>query len=154
MADNYIQFSEGLYVTPEQSTWLKARIAEIESTEDQAILERYEVQILSDENPLDFQVKFGPDGDDDSVWFYAEESGNPWQVAILVQDMFRHFKDHQSSFAISWSMSCSKPREAEFGGGTYFVTAETIEVCDSHSFRDEKIRDWQLKGPEQESKNS
>lgn len=142
MADIYIQFSEEISAKPKEMAWLKNRIAEIETTGDAQLLERYGIDALADprfEAEVDFREKF------EEVWFYSDDVGNPWHVAALMQDMFLHFKRDQWCFAISWSYTCSKPRAGEFGGGTHFVTADSIETVDTHTFRDQKQREWNLK---------
>ena len=57
------------------------------------------------------------------LWFYAEESGSPDNVAWLVQKFLKRFRPDQC-WSLTYAATCSKPRVGEFGGGAVFVTAD------------------------------
>ena len=59
------------------------------------------------------------------LWVYAEESGNPDNVAWLVQKFLKKFRPDQC-WSLTYATTCSKPRAGEFGGGAVFVTADAI----------------------------
>lgn len=132
MADTYVQFSEGLKVTERDVEFIKKKIAFFEtppadsdSDEWEAFVaecETYEVDD-PDHSALEFEI----DHIAGHVILYADECGNPYHVAKLVQDLFReHY--HDACFTIEWSVSSNRARPGSFGGGALFVTAEKIEA--------------------------
>lgn len=57
--------------------------------------------------------------DDDSIWFYEEESFNPETVATIAGTVIDELDldENYHPFVFGWSYTCSKPRLDEFGGG-------------------------------------
>ena len=67
------------------------------------------------------------------MWLYAEESGNPDNVAWLVQKFLKQFRRDQC-WALTYAATCSKPRVGEFGGGAIFVMANKITWQNAYDF--------------------
>ena len=148
MADTYVQFSEGLELrTKAESEWIHARYEffrnppDEESDEWSSFAEactRYEVQDL--EYPA---LEFELEETDNGVIFYADECGNPYQVAMLVQDFLRAHEG--GNFSLTWSVSSNRHRPGSFGGGALFVTERSIEMLDTHQWCNDKMEEL-LKG--------
>jgi hypothetical protein len=110
MANNYLQFScvlEGL--TGEEQEWTKKRLKELG-----------EPDFPDDEPKADFEWKIDADGD---LHMFAEESGEPNDVANFVQAFLKKFRPAQH-FSMTWCTFCDKMRVDEFSGGGVLVTAE------------------------------
>ncbi len=148
MADNYTQFSEVLKVDEGDVAWLEERMRLFENPPDDEDTEAWDLfEALCIEYNIEMddpELIFNSEIDNDEVWFYSHEGGDPWHVAKLVQDLFRA-RHPDSCFKISWSFSCSKPKVGEFSGGSAFVTAESIEICDPFIFLEDKEREWELR---------
>ena len=87
---------------------------------------------------LGFQFAFHddhdtPDGLGRHLWFFAEESGTPDNVAWLVRKFLKQFRPGEC-WSLTYAATCSKPRAGEFGGGAVFVTAEKIKWQDARSY--------------------
>lgn len=153
MADNYVQFSDGLKVDELDLAWIKAKIEYFENPPDDdsgaawdefiAECEAYEVDGAEEagrgfkSSGLEFEVDFTHS----EVIFYSEEYGNWYHAARLVQELFRE-RHPDACWSISWAETCSKARPGEFGGGAAFVTAEDIEVFSTYNFVTKKTDDW------------
>lgn len=146
MADNYLQFSEIVKLkNEEEKKWVEWHLGIIPVSDDlvtdddkaeyEKQLERYNLE--PDDLSLDFQWEI-----DSSLqlWIYADEFGNVDNVALFMQEFLSKF-DPDSSFSITYSSTCSKPRVGEFGGGAAFVTAENIDWVNSHDWIREKHKE-------------
>ena len=119
MANNYLQFSEAIYdLNPEEKDWLQNRLEQMES----------------EENGVPFEYSFR----NGLVNFFAEEYGDPYALAELVQEFLAKFRPNKF-FAINYSETCSKMRLEEFSGGAVFVTAHSIEYCNPRQWLETKI---------------
>ena len=110
MANNYLQFSV-IYDIPEgcdAEKSLEIAQAAAKGSLDDDMLEEFE-----DGDACD-GVDISLDGD--SIWFCAEEAGEPSVVASAVEALQEHWKDDRL-FTMSWAYTCSKMRADEFGGG-------------------------------------
>jgi hypothetical protein len=65
------------------------------------------------------------------LWLFAEENGNPANVAWLVHKFLARFR-HRESWELSYAVTCSKMVVDAFGGGALFVTAEAIQGTDDY----------------------
>jgi hypothetical protein len=87
------------------------------------------------EHYADFDYMFEDDGSSDGwgryLWFYADDHGNPYNVAWLVHKFLERFRP-QECWELSYAMTCSKPRVDAFGGGTMFVTAASIRDTEEY----------------------
>jgi hypothetical protein len=158
MADNYLEFSEVIAnLTEAEEAWLKKQLQAIcvfgdkECAEDAVPAELADtepdwsgIRFLRDKDDhdptwdhLDFAYRFQDDPDKGGwgrhLWLYAEESGNPDNVAHLVQKFLKKFRPNKC-WALTWASTCSKPRIGEFGGGAVFVTAGEIKRQDAYEF--------------------
>lgn len=88
---------------------------------------------------LDFQWSIEPAHDDahiGALWIYAEESGNPDQVATVLELFLQKFRP-TGVITFSWAYTCSKLRANEFGGGAAVVTADGTKVLDAQSWAED-----------------
>jgi len=67
------------------------------------------------------------------LWVYSQESGNPDNVAWLVQRLLKKFRP-DLCWSLTYATTCSKPRAGEFGGGAVFATADEIRWENAHDF--------------------
>lgn len=132
MANNYLQFSQQLTLSSDEKKereWCKDRL--------EALEELFEAWDGTDEDRLNFSedqqewLAFESLGfewglDDDGVWVYAEEFGNPDAVAAFIQEFLIEFQ-RPDSWSMTWANTCSKPRIGEFSGGAAFVTATDVK---------------------------
>jgi len=112
MANNYLQFSAELTgLTPEHCEWFETYIQE------------QDAKPRGDGEPcLDFNWEI-EGAKKSSIWFHADECGEPAHVAETVQKFFKYFGlDWVWSF--TWAVTCSKMRVDEFSGGAVVVTAK------------------------------
>ncbi len=118
MADYYVQYSVEIdKLTDDEIKWLKARLNDVE-------------EVGADDDVDDLgQVELR----DRTLWFCAEESGDPRAIAKFVRDFLKRFRPNDS-FSLEYAFTCSKPRLDGFGGGAIFVTAERIEHLDSSTW--------------------
>jgi len=146
MADNYVQFSEGLQVDDADRQWIKDKIDYFETPPDPDGEEweeflsecgEYDLDDIDQMSGLDIEVQFA----EREVIFYAEEYGNWYHAAKLVQDLFRE-RHPDASWCIAWAETCSKARPGEFGGGAAFVTAERIEILSTYEWLQKKADAW------------
>ena len=169
MADNYLQFSEVVAnLTGPEEAWLKEQLQPIrvfgakEYPEDAVPAELADteadwtgVRYLRDSDDYDpdcdslgFEHAFHDDSDDGGwgrhLWVYAEESGNPDNVAWLVQKFLTRFRPDRC-WSITYSTTCSKPRTGEFGGGAIFVTANKIKWQNAYAFIEQQRTAFEAK---------
>lgn len=169
MADNYLQFSEVLAnLTAPEEAWLKEQLQPIrvfgdkEYPEDAVPTDLADteadwtgVRFLRDNGDCDpdwdalgFEYNFHDDHDSGGwgrhLWVYAEESGNPDNVAWLVQKFLKKFRPDQC-WSLTYAATCSKPRVGEFGGGAVFVTADEIKWQNAYDFVEEQRTAFEAK---------
>ena len=154
MANNYLQYSEAIVqLSIEERDWLQKQLETVyvfgdrEYTKDEipdnlstadvswcgcrAFRDLPDVDSDDDDG---FQYKFEEDEQlGRHLWVYAEEGGDPAQVAHLVQKFLRQFRPHES-WSLTYATTCSKLRLGEFSGGACFVTAASIESFDAGDF--------------------
>jgi len=65
------------------------------------------------------------------LWFFAEVSGSPDNVAWLVRKFLARFRPHES-WELSYAFTCNKLRVDTFGGGALFVTAEAVHCTEDY----------------------
>ncbi len=68
-----------------------------------------------------------------SVALYAEECGNPSQVAAVLEAYLKRF-NLTGVLTFSWAYTCSKMRSDNFGGGAAVVTAEGSKFIDAQDW--------------------
>jgi hypothetical protein len=134
MANNYLQYSTQ-YNFPR----------EVKQEEADEILERImkvgaevyaEYQLGSTveeeygENPdyTDMYVGTSLEIEQEGVWFYAEEGGEPDVVIAMIQELQNYFEDDRKH-VFSWAYTCSKMRLDEFGGGAAGIVRGQEPYC-------------------------
>jgi len=139
MADNYLQFSESLdALTAEEEQWLKQQLEEAPHTCCPEFLKDF-ADRKADDTDCGFQYDFQGDSHDRYLWISAEERGDVWRAAHLVQKFLRRFRPDQC-WSLTYANTCSKLRLGEFGGGAVFVTADDIRGNDSYDYIEEQRR--------------
>ena len=151
-----MQFSEVIpRLTPEEEKWLREQLevvsifagqeypeSEVPGDKDSAEAQFRGCQAFRDledyGGDMDFNYEFDtsedePEGWGRHLWLYAEESGDPEQVAHLVRKFLKAFRPAEC-WSLSYSTTCSKLRVGEFGGGALFVTAADIKWQTAYSF--------------------
>lgn len=71
------------------------------------------------------------------LWIYAEEHGYVDRVAHLVQKFLRQFRPDET-WSLTYSVTCSKPRVSDFGGGAVVVSATDIKWFNAWDFVEEQ----------------
>lgn len=147
MANNYTQFSVQIGpLTAEQRQWFIEQCAAVEVPEPAELggaedmtttLPQY---LVGDPNvdldaygDVQFAYDFSGEGGEFSAFFYAEEQGNSWLLAVLLQKYLAKFHP-DDCIGLGFACTCSKPRPDEFGGGAHFITADAIESWSSWDF--------------------
>lgn len=144
MANNYVQFSESLEVdTDEQKAWLEAWLKQWTEEMTPGELEAWakERDIEPDDADCWPAFDYAFEGTSTTkelekarkdekyvptrtapwhLWVHTDESGSPDNVASMVAAFFKKFKI-DSTFTLTWSEVCSKPRLGEFSGGGFIV---------------------------------
>ena len=133
MADCYLQFSqtiEGLSDIEQQ--WVR-KVLEAHGDEwppDLAALGLRAERLEPDDWP-GFQWELRkPSGD---LWLYADEFGNIAHVGEFARAFLHHFRP-AARFALTWSETCSRLRDGEFGGGGMMVTADAVHTWSAHEW--------------------
>lgn len=99
---------------------------------------------------LDLQWSIEPahdDADVGAVWIYAEQSGNPDQVAVVLEEYLKKFNP-TGVVTFSWAYTCSKLRVNEFGGGAAVVTSEGTKTLDAQSWAEDLAAKFVNTAPE------
>jgi len=164
MADHYLQFSEVLTkLTAEEEAWLKEQLQEICVFGDKEYAkdaipaklkckkpnwEGYRFLRTTDDfealcdDELGFCHQFDDDMDNDwgrHLWLYAEEGGDPNNVAQLVHLFLKKFRPDQY-WVMEYACTCSKPRVGAFSGGNVFVTADEVKGQSTYDFLEQEIK--------------
>lgn len=120
MTDYYTQFSAKISsITEEERSWIQALEGdEPDFSEIVSLVGERNTADLTDYGCLGFvSDSRGPD------WrFYADESGDIENVAVVVQAFFKKFRP-RDSLLLEWANICSKMEPGAFNGGVVLVTA-------------------------------
>lgn len=161
MANNYLQFS---LLVPLKSKaelrWVAKTLASITKLFDNRELDEKRARALGtlgrriiDEqwDYMDFQFSLEPTRDDAdgvaALWLYAEESGDPDQVAAVLEEFLKKFRP-TGVITFSWAYTCSKLRVNEFGGGAAVVTADGTSILDAQSWTEDLAAKFVNTAPE------
>lgn len=160
MASNYLQFSLSVPLkTKAELRWCAKTLAALNKLFDNSDVDEERARALG---PLgrriieerwdcaDFQWSLEPAHDDAHVgalWIYAEESGNPAQVAVVLETFLKQFRP-TGVITFSWAYTCSKLRVNEFGGGAAVVTAEGTKTLDAQSWAEDLAEKFVNTAPE------
>lgn len=134
MADNYLQFSEGIDgLTPAECEWIETVLRM--DTDDEELLTKLKDE-LALEGDVDlccwpgFEWKIEPDKDGNhTVWLYGDDYGNLDHVSWFISAFIHKFRPDMI-FTLTWAETCSKPLLGEFGGGFLVVGKDDI-VCEN-----------------------
>jgi hypothetical protein len=151
MANNYLQFSLSVPLkTKAELKWVAKTLAAItrlfgspgDLDEKRArALGPIGRRIIEERwDYLDFQWSLEPAHDDahgGALWIYAEESGNPDQVAVVLEEYLKLFAP-TGVITFTWACTCSKMRVDEFFGGAAVVTASGTKFIDAMSWAEEE----------------
>lgn len=163
MANNYLQFSEGITgLTHQEVTWIDhvcqcivAISSEDYSTEGHHFnadgmpqtligIKAKDILAAHEGGSVQWEARFPKNDQVDSgeVWFYSEEAEEPMVVAEVVHHFFLEFRKKAKPppvFTLTWATFCDKLRIGEFGGGALIVTREGIEVFGVHDWVDAQV---------------
>jgi len=133
MADYHMQYSFKIEdLKPEEVAWFNTEFDAADNRNEK----RYETE--------DEWINLGEwelVDDDSSLWFHGYEG-----FSADLADMFQAFlKEHRPDgyIAFEWANTCTKDRLDGFSGGACFVTAEKAEWNGTHSFIDDKTREFE-----------
>jgi hypothetical protein len=107
MANNYVEASSLIITRPEQRE------------QAEAIIERIENEIDVDEENSGY-INFSAEVISEGVWIYSDEYIDTNQVEMLVRALVEEL-DLPGIHTFSFSVSCSKKRIGEFGGGAFAI---------------------------------
>lgn len=142
MANNYTQFSEILTnLTCEECAWLKQELEEefiedayeSEEATEAAVFAYCNEKCVEDPDcwpEFSYVLEEEEEGVDRHLWIYSDECGNVEQIGVFMQRFLKKFRPN-GHFALTWSGTCSRLREGEFGGGAFFVTADWIQYMNT-----------------------
>jgi hypothetical protein len=173
MANTTIQYSEVLVLTEEQTDWAFSLLEIIEDCTDGSTIHRlirdekedgdeeFIAEIFAecdpeqmklvcaaakkDTDPFDGgSLPFPRSQDGKGIWFTDDGGGNIDLLIIIVQIILEHFKLN-TTFSISWAVTCSRPRIGEFGGGwcvvsRFAVSAESTYDAMEHAAAKMRLR--------------
>ena len=149
MSNNYLKFSEELdRLTSREMDWWVSILDEIDRRLKDADL--VETGPFEDEEWEWIHTDFVEAGCIDfryvvksnSIFFYAEEHGNPAQVCNLVQQFFNLFRP-DGQFHITWAEYCDRPKIGHARGGAAAVTKDTISWLSADSWLDNEFESIQ-----------
>jgi hypothetical protein len=148
MANNYLQFSFAIpRITTIEAQWVRDYLTEAQTLSYEGNVDtvltpaqkrdRFYVAVKKC-GSLNFQWAL----DEDGLWIYAEESGDPNMVAGFVQ---RFLKTHRPKCFVTFTYAewCSRMRLDEFGGGAMAITAFWVSSINAHGW--EAMRDVAMK---------
>ena len=123
MANNYVQFSALLDVGSAENVRHALDIAVGHVNED------------TDECGFEYGPQSQFDPASTAVWIYAEESGDPESVADYVAKV-AHALGLTGKWGMTYSLSCTRPKLGEFGGGAVVVDLLTgnAQFLDAHAW--------------------
>lgn len=161
MADNYLQFSLLVPLkTRAELTWCAKTLAALTKLFDNGEVDEKSARALGplgrriiDEQweYLDFQFSIEPTRTDSegigALWIYAEEAGQPEQVAAVLEAFPKKFRPRET-IVFSWAYTCSKLRPGEFGCGAALVTPDGTKMLDAQSWAEDLAAKFVNAAPE------
>ncbi|KKN98547.1 hypothetical protein LCGC14_0146590 [marine sediment metagenome] len=138
MANNYLQFSEEINkLTDEEKEWLKI---ELEPPEDKEKFDKWVEERGLEEHDVDCWPDFDWQLKEDTLWVYAEESGNPNSVSELFQKFLATFRP-EDTLSLHWAAYCSKLHIGEFNGGSFIAHSKGVEWSKPASLDTSGVKD-------------
>lgn len=139
MANNYSQFSEGMFenLTAEEEAWITEVLKEKDTEKVQDLLG--DVQFDAYMWPgFQFEIeeerRFSGSEKEEVVrylWLYSNECVCSDNVIAFLQAFIREFRP-SAVVSFTWADYCSRLRVGEFGGGWGVITAEKYETGSAH----------------------
>jgi hypothetical protein len=138
MANNYSQFSEGMFenLTAEEEKWITEVLGNLEEKNTEDIQDLLgDVQFDAEMWP-GFQFKIEEEREFSGsekeravryLWLYSNEHVCTDNVIAFLQAFIREFRP-DAIVSFTWADYCSRLRIGEFGGGWGVVTAEKYET--------------------------
>ncbi len=158
MANHYTLFSQTLIIRNLlEKSWLQRQLSlvyltqskQIFATESRQLKQLKQFGVTYEELPrfqaeaiqsgvtdcaldcLGFQWAFEQEDDEgQSLWLYAEESGDVEQVAYFVRTFLCKFAP-DGWWTLTWAHSCSRPLLGQFSGGALLVTSKEVSFLDT-----------------------
>lgn len=127
MADNYTQFSHGLFnLTKPEIKWFQ-KVLELypdnSNSKDEKTLRKYFPDLDVSCGWPEFEYEIDEAGR--SLHIYSEDTGNVEHAVELIYAFIRKFRK-KDIIAFSASYTCSKPKIDEFGGETFVISEKGI----------------------------
>lgn len=132
MAQNYTQFCLALTVSPEEASWLTERLdvdeLDVETAEGMNLAKQYEEEgWVSVDDGLWTICSHSYDEQENTIFLFDDgESGDLERLAELLCSWASRFGRTEEIIACEYSVSCSKPRPGEFGGGVFIVHRNNV----------------------------
>lgn len=135
MADYYLLFSCELdELDSEQVAWCQGRLAELREAHESLELTHDEAR------GADFAWAIEDVGDGlKKLTMHSDGFGSVDHVTNFVQEFLRKFRP-MDCWLMSLACTCDQPLVDAFGGGSAFVTAETINFVDAQSWAHERAQ--------------
>lgn len=148
MANNYLQFSMSVPMkTQTEEEWCRASLTTLGDflLGTEADVEQLDNELSSVVNEarhkdwthqgFEWSISSAPDKAEQvaELWLYADESGEPEQVAAFLRAYLMKFNPGGSLW-FSWAYTCSKMRVNEFGGGAVVVTSRRVMFFDAQDW--------------------
>ena len=150
MANNYLQFSTMIETSgTEELAWAEEHLIHVSELYEKVSaanmydgwgVAKNELERLGydlDQDYLGFNYKVGRNG----IQIYAEEYGEPSQVATFMLLYLRKFRPN-GSLSFTWALTCDKMRPDEFSGGGAFITAKGIQNFESSDLIHQAYTAW------------
>lgn len=128
MANNYSQFSEGMFenLTPEEEKWI-TEVLEVDDEDAEKVQKLLgDIQFDAEMWP-GFRYKIEAEREVRYLWLYSDEYVCSDNVIAFLQAFIRKFRP-DAVVSFTWADYCSRLRVGEFGGGWGVVTAEKYET--------------------------
>ena len=150
MADTSTLFSENICnVTEEEGKWmLEVLERTVEYEEDRTRL--FELLGVEPDPSLDLDdwpsFNWRIQDKDGESWLYSEGYYDENHLVLFIQSFIRKWRPDYV-FAVSSSLSCSRPRIGEFGGSWLVITKDTVEGGTTWGAIEDKLdhlvgKDW------------
>lgn len=147
MANNYLQFSLSVPIRSKAALgWVAKTLGDLDGllelrddADESGLLALGHIgrRVIDEQwDSAEFQWSLRSAPDDahaGALWIYAEESGNPEHVALVLEEYLKLFEP-AGVITFSWAHTCSKLRVDEFGGGAAVVTATATKFLDAQSW--------------------
>ncbi len=106
------------------STYIELSLEQIEKA--RKTVTKVVSQLEHEDGYVGFEYEF----DDGGLWFYDEESFQPVQALVLVENLVEDLK-LDGIYMCEWAYTCDKPAIDQFGGGAFAVALGVDSVLTS-----------------------